>query len=639
MSVDSLRIEDIFRGTEAEVVNHFANKNKSIQQLQAAVGTLAVSTDTNRVMIFTGPTTSGTHTRGDFSWNTFSTNTTYTLDDSIVAQYNPVMWFDAAHVSNEYLNGGEGMLRDPIRSYDINQIPTTRQLSLDTTVNNGVAYNYGDWHVQSFYAASWNTYPGGIGFQYGIKVDPDKFFRHHNNMSMWMSVATGADHGKSQSQTHTSGFYFDPSNNNNPTKIEDRAAVVPAGFRVNQTVSGLNWIGTDHGKIVHRDGHKYLRTGTATNSTGPVADCSFLAESGEAFPFGATCFQIVRKSPAYNGAGIPLTNKVRYSDAMLEMRGNGPYASTMGAAASGSFNESNGQTFGTWRSVSLLSANNNHFYWQKSTGNKSVNYAGSSYSPAWGYYSSYRPQVYDTSMGGGSDVGTVTYDYNSFKADINANDFTNLEGNIVEIDNNNMPNNIIMAHGDNAVSGGSATYGGSEIPNDWHLLSSGNKPIGWQTLYVPKWNDVQMRVFPYGGGMQQNGSFLEERINGFGQTKFRNDYQGYMFRPSIDANDGFDGSNYSSCTRSTGKHMFDQNKDSGLLWTLGNVNGLHASRLGQSVGASQSSGYNASTDVAETIIVPTPGTFSAYQAMCANIEGYLAAKYNIQQDCSLNVPA
>ena len=640
MSVDSLRIEDIFRGTEAEVVNHFSNKNKTIQQLQSAVGTLAVSTDTNRVMIFTGPTTSGTHTRGDFSWNTFSTNTTYTLDDSVVAQYNPLMWFDASHVSNEYLGGGEGMLRDAVRSYDISEVATTRPLNLNPnwTGNNGIDYNYGDWHTQSFYAPSWNSYPGGIGYQYGIKVNSNKFFRQHNDMSMWMSVATGSDHGISQNNLGiNSGFYFHP-NGSNPTKIEDRAAVVPAGYKVNQTVYGLNWNGTGHGKIVHRDGHKYLRTGTAVNTNGPIADCSFLAESGQAYPFGATCFQIARKAPNYNGAPIPMISKARYGNSLLEMKGNGPNASTMGASVAGSFNESTGQGFHTWRSQSQYSTGNNHFYWQKSTGNKTSNFGGSSYIPAWGYYPSSRALIHDTSMGGGAGVGTVTYDYNSFKAEIAANNFANLEGNIVEIDNNNMPDNMLIQHGD-TPPGGTENYGGSTIPNDWHVLASGNKPIGWQTFYVPKWNDVQMRVFPYGGAIEQNGSWSEERLNGFGQTKYRNDYQSYMLRPSIDQGHGFDGAGFSSNTRSAGKHMFDQNKDSGLLWELGNVNGLYAGRLGQSSAQGASQNHNLAMDVAETIIVPTPGTFSAYQAMCANIEGYLAAKYNIQQDCSLNVPA
>tara|TARA_B100002019_G_C21269601_1_gene601405 strand:+ start:1577 stop:3487 length:1911 start_codon:yes stop_codon:yes gene_type:complete len=636
MSVDSLRIEDIFRGTEAEVVNHFANKNKTIQQLQAAVGTLAVSTDTNRVMIFTGPTTSGTHSRGDFSWNTFSTKTTYTLDDSVVAQYNPLMWFDAGHVSSEYLGGGEGLLRDAIRSYDISEINTVRPVNIDPAFgsNGGVVNNFGDWHVQSFHASSWNSYPGGVGFQYGIKVNSDKFFRAHNDMSMWMSVVTGQDHGISQTAGYDSGFYFDP-NGSNPTKIEDRAAVVPAGYKVATTTSTFlsNWNNVTHGKIVHRDGHKYLRTGTATNAGGPSPDCSFLAESGQTYPFGATCFQIIRKAPAYNGPSVPLCSKARYSNAQMEMKSNGN-ATTMGAAAAGSFNENHGQTHSTWRNFSYNSTANNHFYYQKSTGNRSSNFAGHSYVPAWGFYPSKRAYIHDTSVGGGANVGTVTYDYNTFKAELASNLFSNLEGNIVEIDNNNMPDHIIVGHGD-----GTATYVGSTTPYDWHLLASGNKPIGWQTFYMPKWDDPQMRVFPYGAGSAQAGTFQEERVNGFGQTKFRNDYQGYMFRPSVDAGTGTDGSGYSANTRNTGKHMFDQNKDSGLLWELGNVHSTYASRLGQSVTTSQSSSHNFAVDVAETIIVPTPGSYSAYVTMVANIEGYLAAKYGIQQDCSLNVPA
>lgn len=626
MSVDSLRIEDIFRGTEAEVVNHFANKNKTITQLQGAVGTLAVSTDTNRVMIFTGPTTAGTHTRGDFSWSTFSSNTTYTLDDSVIAQYNPVMWFDASKVSDEYLGGSEGLLRDNLRSAHIADLPT-RPLILSGANNNGQETNYGDWHIQSQWHSNWNAYPGGTVYTYGLKVDPNKFFRHHQDMSIWFSAVSGSDHGTNGQ----AGTYYRESTPS-ADKIEDRAAVVPAGFRLPRSPADLNWTNASGGSIVYRDGHKYLRLDTRNNSTGPTAQNSFVAESGQEFPFGTTCFQIARKSPGYNGPPIPLIAKNAFGEYSMEMRSN-QLASTMGAAASGSFNETNGQSLSTWRNMSYYSTTNNHFYWQKSTGNKSANFAGVSYVPAWGYYPSNRAQIYDTSIGGASGISTVTYDYNSFKAEISTNNFTNLEGNIVEIDNNNMPDNMLMAHGD-----GTATYGGSTTPNDWHILASGDKPIGWQTFYVPKWDAPQMRVFPYGADVQQRGSWLEERINGFGQTKFRNDYQNYMFRPSVDAGDGFDGATYSP--RSIGNnHMYDKTRGRGLMWQAGGIQGSGGfGGLGQEAPAAV--GYMPfEMDIAETIILPTPGTFSAYKTMVANVEGYLAAKYGIQQDCSLNVPA
>lgn len=628
MSIDSLRIQDIFRGTEAEVVNHFAGKNKTIQDLQAAVGTLAVSTDTNRVMIFTGPTSSGTHTRGDFTWNTFASDSTYTLDDSVVGQYNPLIWFDASHVSNEYMGGAEGLVRDPIRSSDLSRQSTVRPLTLDPNNNNGTLYNYGDWHMQGFHNSNWNAYPGGVGYTYGIDVNPNKFLRQHDGVSIWMSAVSGSDHGAYK------WIYYSDGSFNIPDKLEDRAAAVPAGFRLGTTAASLDWNGVTHGKIIHRDGHKYFRSGIDSNATGPHADCSFLFESDRTYPFGTTCFQIIRKAPAYNGAAVPLVQKARFGDVELEVKVH-QRASTMGGGAPGSFN-ANGQTMPTWRNHSNYSTANNHFYIQKSTGNKSLNFAGASYIPAWGYYSSQRAQIHDTSIGGGSNVGTVTYDYNTFVTELASNSFSNLEGNIVEIDNNNMPDNIILAHGDNAN-----TYVGSTIPYDWHILASGNKPIGWQTFYVPKWDAPQMRVYPYGAGIEQTGAWNEERLNGFGQTKYRNDYQTYMLRPSVDAGHGFDGANYSKSTRSGagGKHMFDQSKDNGLIWQLGNPHGTLSCRLGQNVATSGGNNYQMAVDVAETIIVPTPGTYSAYLAMVANIEGYLAAKYNIQEDCSLNVPA
>lgn len=624
MSVDSLRIEDIFRGTEAEVVNHFANKNKTITQLQGAVGTLAVSTDTNRVMIFTGPTTAGTHTRGDFSWNTFSTNTTYTLDDSVVAQYNPVMWFDAAHVSDEYLGGSEGLLRDNLKSEHIADLPT-RPLILSASSNSGQEQNYGDWHVQSQTYASWNSFPGGTSYQYGLKVNPNKFFRHNQDMSIWFTAATGSDHAM-----YANGAWYSDSSPS-ADKIEDRAAAVPAGWRVGQTASALGWATANGGSIVHRDGHKYLRTDNTNNGAGPHACNSFSAESGQEFPFGTTCFQIARKSPGYDGPSVPLVAKSGFGDTQMDIASAGN-AYTMGAGVPGSFDEVNGRGFATWRNYSSYSTANNHFYHSKSTGLPTSNFAGSGYIPAWGYYPSQRAQIHDTSVGGASGVGTLTYDYNSFKAELAANAFTNLAGNIIEIDNNNMPNNIEV---------GTDQYGNSTPANDFHVLASGDKPIGWQTFYVPKWDEPQMRVFPYGAGIEQRGSFLEEKLNGFGQTKFRNDYQNYMLRPSVDAHDGFDGSGYS--VRSIGaNHMYDKTKGRGILWQAGNIQGS-----GGFGGWGQDAVYTLANtglkqyqmDIAETIILPTPGTFAAYKTMVANIEGYLAAKYGIQQDCSLNVPA
>ena len=633
MSVDSIRIEDMYRGTEAEIVDHFSNKNKSIAQMQAVVGTLAVATDTNRIMMFTGPNV-GNASRGDFSWSAFSTLNQFTLDDQVVGQYNPYVWFAADHVSNEYLTGGTGTLREAIKTEHLgdtdangNQI-TVRNLKLAAADNGGTEVDLGGHHWQQRWQASWNSSIGAYRNHPGIVVDPNKFLRMHNKASIWMGCAAGSDHAESNG---TGDYYKTSANYIDKQYLRGSdwgSHAIPRAEGV------FNYDGHAQPYIVSEDGRKYLRTSEAYSGQGSKAQTGFTIEYSDEYNEPKVIFQVVKVTPGTPPDYVSMAPKV------AEHAHYGHYTRRSGYKADKfSFGSTlpdgstvHGQTYSYWNAWRGpgTEADAGHYYYPKSAPTDNSQRVSSSnlYHTAWGFDQAFRPLVHDTSAGGGANISTLTHNWTSLANELNTNGTINLEGNIIHVDNNDMPDHIVQ---------NSARYDAWTPANGWHTYNSKQLDLGWQSFYLPKSRKPQMRV--YAGGDTYT-AFTDERINGFSSRMFRTDINDVAWHT---------GSGYIAHTRQTGdivpSNMFDQSVSQGHLMHLGLVGGKNYADdpgiYGQESTGNSSSGQRAANlygmDIAEIIVVPCPASPSAYKLMVDNIEGYLAAKYGLGGDCSGSV--
>tara|TARA_B100000579_G_scaffold9633_1_gene7132 strand:+ start:3911 stop:5806 length:1896 start_codon:yes stop_codon:yes gene_type:complete len=629
MSVDSLRIEDIYKGTEADIVDHFSNKNKSIAQLQAVVGTLAMSTDTNRLMMFTGPHT-GNASRGDFSWNGFSTERQYTLDDSVVGQYNPYVWFAADHVSDQYLGGGDGELRTPVRNEHLGDGPTVRNLKLAAAENNGNEIDYGGYHWNVCFQGPWNGSAGAFRNHPGIVVDPSKFFRMSNEAYVWMGVGSGQDHVKSNA-------------------IGGECYKQSASVLEKQADRGSDWgshaIPIDNGsykydtgilpKIITDNGRKYLRTQNDASQT-ISAQNGFLVEYSHETTIPKVIFQVIRTIPGSVPHSVPMAPKAVFHSNSGFMTRSSTKASQF---SFGAYPTNSTQTYSLWSNWygpgGLNDSTSGLLIYDIDNPTTALGNIASSYQPGWGYYQARRAQVMDTSSGGGANVGTLTKTFTEMSNEVNASGFTNLQGNILHIDNTvatgGVPDTIFL---------GGNTYGGWGA-NGGNIYSSKHLPLGHQSCYIPRLGQPQMRV--YGAG-SYNAAFSDERLNGFSNRGFRTDINGWLCSTGMSPLE-----NFQRQTQYTPVNMYDTTIAGGHTFQMGALGGKNysdnAGIYGQTAynpnGSYGTSTYrtaqNHELDIAEIIIVPAPATASAYKSMVDNIEGYLAAKYGIGADCSGSV--
>jgi hypothetical protein len=259
---------------------------------------------------------------------------------------------------------------------------------------------------------------------------------------------------------------------------------------------------------------------------------------------------------------------------------------------------------------------------------------------AWGEYRSTRPLVHDTSDGGGSNISTLTYDWNTLTTERDLNGYANLEGNILHIDNTNMPTGLpngVLQMTDSVYAPG-ARYQGSTTGK--HIYASKHLPLGHQSCYIPKKGATQMRVTAMGQASYAAHNHMEERINGFSSRAFRTDINDYMMQV------GLPGEHHRRIAAGPHNHMFDVNQPAGNIMSFGMAGGTgnysdyggNWGQDGQARNWALNRGYqNWSQDIAEIIVLPCPGTSSAYKTMVDTVESYLATKYGLGADCSSNV--
>jgi len=637
MSVDSQRIEDMYRGSEAEIVDHFSNKNKSIAQLQAAVGTVAVSTDTNRVMIFTGPN-SGAASRGDFSWNTFSTVRQYTLDDSVVGQYNPAMWFAADKVADSYLSGGNGNLRDAIQTADIGTGPPVRNLKLAAAHNGGSVIDYGGWHLNQWWQNVWNSSPGKYNTGYGIKVDPSKFLRmSDSDISIWMTAASGPDQGYVNNNIASDPSYmFWHYSNALAPNMTARGSLF-GSHEIPISAASFKWDSTPQQSIITDNGRKYLRTVNSAGTNGGTAAHGFTFEYGS--EGGQYVIFQVAKMPETTQATKYMAQRAGVHNNEGFMTGSAGYrASQFKFGASWSPTGNHGQVYGVygaaWNGPGTVGTSGANYYGFDNPTVIAVN--NSSWWPGFGEHTCRRPLIHDTSAGGGSGMQTLNYTFDTLNAEIGQNGGSNIEGNILHIDLTNMPSTgpAAIYQSTSATYAPSSHYTGSST--GMHMYMSKHLPLGHQSLYLPKSGATQMRVWNAGA----NDLHADDRINGFSNRAFRTDINHYMLGGGVP--------NPSGTTRQyTNQNIFDVNKAGGKIGHFGMINGSGSysdveGNWGQDVtdgwvGSGNRSGQNWSKDIAEYIVVPRPSSASAYKTMVDTIESYLATKYGLGPDCSNSV--